>query len=102
MNRSCSPVRVRLRKVASKSHRRDSPSSFDLLLGRRPFALEACLSYCFHLIATQDYQRDQECRLTPAMWAVAVPVLEARSCLSLVDLKPFELQELVDSFGLHP
>jgi hypothetical protein len=36
------------------------------------------------------------------MWAVAVPVLEARSCLSLADLKPFELQELVDSFGLHP
>ena len=102
MNQSCSHFLVRLRKVASKSHRTDLPSSFDLRLGRRLSALEEGLSHRFHLIATQDYQRDQECRLTPAMWLVAVPTLEAQSCLSPVDLKPFEWQELVDSFGLHP
>ena len=91
--------------VIWRSRRRGWPSSLELVLGCRPFALEEGRSP-FITVAIEvrqvGCQRDQECRLTPAMWLVAVPTLEAQSCLSPVDLKPFELQELVDSFGLHP
>lgn len=106
MNQSCRLMNCfGFMKVIWRSHRRDLPSSFELVLGRRLFALVEGRSHCCPIIVTAvevlvDYQRDQECRFTPAMTEEVAPVLEARSCLSRGDLRPFELLELVGSFGV--
>lgn len=105
MNRSCCLSCFGLVKVIWESRRRDLPCSLELVLGRRRFALVEGRSHCcpFIVIAVEalvDYQRDQECRLTLAVTEEVGPVLEARSCLSRGDLRPFELLELVGSFGV--